>query len=110
MCVEDRVSSTCDILVGEPASGKPQCDGSELQTIRFAAPRVIEDAQPAGLGVKRLWLRPKAASFNAQPEAPACTDPATKKAGAFGWALNEKMCHSSPVAHALVASSTVPDT
>ena len=36
-------------------------------------------------------------SFNAQPEAPACPGPATKKAGASGWALNEQMCHSSPV-------------
>ena len=36
-------------------------------------------------------------SFNAQPEAPACSGVATKKAGASGWALNEQMCHSSPV-------------
>ena len=27
-------------------------------------------------------------SFNAQPEAPACSGVATKKAGASGWALN----------------------
>ena len=36
-------------------------------------------------------------SFNAQPEAPAFFVPRPAQAGASGWALNEQMCHSSPV-------------
>ena len=37
-------------------------------------------------------------SFNAQPEAPACPCPATRKAGASGWALNESISTKSSAA------------
>ena len=36
-------------------------------------------------------------SFNAKPKAPAVQRSAVTPAGASGLALNEQMCHSSPV-------------
>ena len=55
--------------------------------------------QPAvGARVYAALLLVDIDSFNAQPEAPAFLVAGHGQAGASGWALNEEMCHASPVA------------
>jgi hypothetical protein len=66
---------------------------------RAAATLMTIGRWSAAVGVSEGILQPvESGSFNAQPQTPAIFVVGPGRAGACGWALNEGMCQSTPVA------------